>query len=161
DLCGRILQTPVCNLLGGRFRDRIRFYRTMQVVDDVDDPASWRAKVDEARSEKAGWTAFKFQGDGVPLKADPEFKETGHDPYARNLTHKDIRRIVKGMELVREILGPDADFAVEAHWRYDADDVIRLARALEPVKPMWLEDPVPPENAEVMARVTHAVNIPV
>ncbi len=30
DLCGRILETPVCNLLGGRFRDRIRFYRTMR-----------------------------------------------------------------------------------------------------------------------------------
>src|ERR1700741_3383290 len=43
DLCGRILQTPVCNLLGGRFRDKVRFYRTMQVVDDVNDPASWGA----------------------------------------------------------------------------------------------------------------------
>ena len=29
DLCGRILETPVCNLLGGRFRDRIRFDRTL------------------------------------------------------------------------------------------------------------------------------------
>ncbi len=161
DLCGRMLQTPVCNLLGGRFRDRVRFYRTMQMVDNVDDPASWRAKVDEARAEKAGWTAFKFQGDGVPPKADPEFKEPGHDPYARNLTHKDVRRIVKGMETVREHLGLDADFAVEAHWRYDTQDVIRLARALEPLNPMWLEDPVPPDNPEVMARVTQAVNIPI
>ena len=161
DLCGRILQTPACNLLGGRFRDRVRFYRTMQMVSNVDDPASWRAKVDEARAEKFGWTAFKFQGDGVPPKADPEFLEPGHDPYARNLTHKDVRRIVKGMEVVREHLGPDADFAVEAHWRYDTEDVIRLGRALEPVKPMWLEDPVPPDNPEVMARVTHALNIPV
>lgn len=161
DLCGRMLQTPVCNLLGGRFRDRVRFYRTMQMVDSVDDPASWRAKVDEARAEKAGWTAFKFQGDGVPPKADPEFKEPGHDPYARNLTHKDVRRIVKGMEIVREHLGLDADFAVEAHWRYDTQDVIRLARALEPLNPMWLEDPVPPDNPEVMARVTQSVNIPI
>lgn len=161
DLCGRILQTPVCNLLGGRFRDKVRFYRTMQVVDDVNDPASWKAKVDEARSEKFGWTAFKFQGDGVPVKADPEFKEPGHDPYARNLTHKDVRRIVKGMEIVRETLGPDADFAVEAHWRYDTTDVIRLARALEPVNPMWLEDPVPPDNIEAMERVTKSVNIPI
>lgn len=161
DLCGRILQTPVCNLLGGRFRDRVRFYRTMQMVDNVNDPASWRAKVDEARAEKFGWTAFKFQGDGVPVKADPEFKEPGHDPYARNLTHKDVRRIVKGMEIVRETLGPDADFAVEAHWRYDTQDVIRLARALEPVNPMWLEDPVPPDNIEVMERVTKSVNIPI
>src|SRR5277367_3874553 len=68
DLCGRILQTPVCNLLGGRFRDRIRFYRTLQIVDRVDDGSAWRAQAEAARAEKWGWTAFKFQGDGVPLK---------------------------------------------------------------------------------------------
>src|SRR5258706_11900916 len=55
--------------------------------------------------------------------------------------------------IVREELGPDIDFAVR--------DVILLAKALEHVKPMWLEDPVPPENAEAMARVTHAVDVPV
>src|SRR5664280_74113 len=43
DLCGRILETPVCNLLGGRFRDRVRFYRTLQSVANVEDPAAWRA----------------------------------------------------------------------------------------------------------------------
>src|ERR1700694_5052561 len=81
DLCGRILETPVCNLLGGRFRDRVRFYRTMQVVDNVDDPASWRDKVREARAEKYGWTAFQFPGDGVPIKADPDFRRPGPHPY--------------------------------------------------------------------------------
>src|SRR5439155_9609513 len=107
DLVGRMLETPVCNLLGGRFRDRIRFYRTLQICERVEDPESWRAQVREARAEKFGWTAFKFQGDGVPPKADPQFREPGHDPYARNLTAKDIRRIVKGMDIVREELGPD------------------------------------------------------
>jgi L-alanine-DL-glutamate epimerase-like enolase superfamily enzyme len=161
DLCGRILQTPVCNLLGGRFRDRVRFYRTMQAVEHPTDMSAWRDQVQEAKAEKYKWTAFKFQGDGVPPKADPEFREPGHDPYGRGLTHADIRRIVKGMETVRETLGPDADFAVEAHWHYDTGDVIRLARALEPVKPMWLEDPVPPDNAEAMAYVRKSVNIPI
>ena len=60
DLVGRMLETPVCNLLGGRFRDRIRFYRTLQICERVEDPESWRAQVREARSEKFGWTAFKF-----------------------------------------------------------------------------------------------------
>ena len=57
------------------------------------------------------------------------------------------------METVREQLGPDIDFAIECHWRYDVRDVIDLANALEHVKPMWLEDPVPPDNTEAMARV--------
>jgi len=161
DLCGRILQTPVCNLLGGRFRDKIRFYRTMQSIENVEDKSAWRELVQRTQAEKPGWTAFKFQGDAVPRKSDPGYKEPGHDRYARNLTHKDYRLIVQGMQTVRETLGADGDFAIECHWRYDTQDVIRLGKELEPVRPMWLEDPVPPDNIEAMARVTHSINVPV
>lgn len=161
DLAGRILETPSCNLLGGRFRDRVRFYRTMQTVDKVEDMSAWRAQVAEARAEKFGWTAFKFQGDGIPPKADPEYKEPGHDRYTRGLTNQDLRRIGKAMETVRDALGPDIDFGVEAHWKYDVRDAIRMAQAIEGSKPMWLEDPVPPGNVDAMARVTHAVNVPI
>ncbi len=162
DLVGRMLETPVCNLLGGRFRDKVRFYRTMQSpAGNLEDMQRYKDFVAEARAEKWNWTAFKFQGDGIPPRVDPNFTEPGHDPYARNLTAKDIRRIVRAMETVRGELGPDIDFAVEAHWRYDVQDVITLANALEPVKPMWLEDPVPPDNIEAMARVTHAVRVPI
>src|ERR1700683_1912109 len=54
DLCGRILETPVCNLLGGRFRDRIRFYRTLQAVGKVEDMSQWKAQAEAARAEKWG-----------------------------------------------------------------------------------------------------------
>ena len=161
DLAGRILETPSCNLLGGRFRDRVRFYRTLQVVDNVEDLGQWRAQVQQARAEKFGWTAFKFQGDGIPRRVDPEYKEPGHDAYTRGLTNQDLRRIGRAMATVRQELGPDIDFGVEAHWKYDVRDAIRMAQAIEPANPMWLEDPVPPGNVEAMARVTHAVNVPI
>src|SRR5215475_6191197 len=57
DLAGRILQTPVCNLLGGRFRDRVRFYRTMQNPSNVNDPSSWKELVQRARSVHDASTA--------------------------------------------------------------------------------------------------------
>lgn len=161
DLAGRLLQTPTCNLLGGRFRDKVRFYRTMQMVKDPEDMRQWRDHVRAGKAEKAGWTAFKFQGDGIPPAADPDYKEPGHDPYTRGLTARDLRRIGKAMETVREELGPDIDFGIEAHWKYDVRDAINMAKVIEPVKPMWLEDPVPPGNPEAMARVTHAVNVPI
>ena len=161
DLAGKILQTPACNLLGGRFRDRVRFYRTMPAVEHPEEPQAWREQVRAARAEKFGWTAFKFQGDGIPPKADPDYQEPGHDRYTRGLTLKDLRRIGRAMEIVRDELGPDVDFAVEAHWKYDVRDAIRMAKAIEPVQPMWLEDPVPPGNPEAMARVAHAVEVPI
>ena len=161
DLAGRLLETPSVNLLGGRFRDKVRFYRTLQRVNNPEDMQQWRDQVGNARAEKAGWTAFKLQGDGIPPGADPEYKEPGHDFYTRGLTAKDLRRIAKAMETVRDELGPDIDFGVEAHWKYDVRDAINMAKAIEPVAPMWLEDPVPPGNPEAMARVTHAVNVPI
>src|SRR5260370_9881651 len=71
DLARRLLYAPVANLLGGKFRDRVRFYRTMQVLERLEDMNSWRDQVKQTPAEKFGWTAFKFQGDGVPPKADP------------------------------------------------------------------------------------------
>jgi L-alanine-DL-glutamate epimerase-like enolase superfamily enzyme len=162
DLAGRILGTPVCNLLGGRFRDRVRFYRTTQVPKEhPTELSAWRELVQQSKAERWGWTAFKFQGDGVPRVFDPEYKEPGHDPYVRNLTRQDVGRIVKIMETVREELGQGPDMAIECHWRYDTRDVIDLAKALEPVKPMWLEDPVPPENPETMAYVRRQSPVPI
>ena len=161
DLAGRILETPACNLLGGRFRDKVRFYRTTQAVQNVEDMSQWRDLVQQTKAEKFGWTAYKFQGDGIPPKADPTYSEPGHDRFTRGLTLKDLRRIEKAMMTVREELGPDTDFAIEAHWKYDVRDAINMAKAIAPARPMWIEDPVPPGNPEVMARVTHAIDIPV
>lgn len=161
DLAGRILETPSCNLLGGRFRDRVRFYRTTQVVANPEDMSQWRDLVQKSKAEKFGWTAFKFQGDGIPRAADPEYTEIGHDRYTRGLTARDLRRIEKAMGTVRDALGPDIDFGIEAHWKYDVRDAINMAKVIEPMKPMWFEDPVPPGNPEAMARVTHAVDVPV
>ena len=162
DLAGKLLETPSVNLLGGRFRDKVRFYRTLQVpTGGVEDMGAWRAQVAEARAEKFGWTCFKTQGDGIPPSADPTYSEPGHDRFTRGLTNRDLRRIEKAMMTFREALGDDLDFGIEAHWRYDVHDAINMARVIEPAKPMWLEDPVPPGNPESMAYVTKAVNVPV
>jgi L-alanine-DL-glutamate epimerase-like enolase superfamily enzyme len=162
DLAGRILGTPVCNLLGGRFRDRVQFYRTTQVPKaHPEDPASWRDLVRRTKAERWGWTAFKFQGDGIPRALDPEYREPGHDRYLRNLKQTDIRHIVKLLEAVREELGPDAEFGIDLHWHYDVGDAIQLAHALEHLNMMWIEDPVPPENPETMALVRRQSPIPV
>jgi L-alanine-DL-glutamate epimerase-like enolase superfamily enzyme len=139
----------------------VRFYRTMPAVPDPENLQQFRDQVAAARAEKAGWTAFKFQGDGIPPRADPEYREPGHDRYTRGLTLKDLRRIERGMATVREALGPDTDFGVEAHWKYDTRDAIEMCRIIAPSRPMWLEDPVPPGNVEAMKRVTDNSEVPI
>jgi L-alanine-DL-glutamate epimerase-like enolase superfamily enzyme len=162
DLAGRLLETPVCNLLGGRFRDTVRFYRTLQAPErNAADPKSWGAQVAEAKSNNPyGFTAFKVQGDAVPRSSDPEFKEPGHDRYTNELTNLDIRRIADRMERIRAALG-DTDFGMECHWKYATNDVIKLCKAVEHTMPMFVEDPTPPENPETMRRVAHATTTPI
>jgi L-alanine-DL-glutamate epimerase-like enolase superfamily enzyme len=162
DLAGRLLQTPVCNLLGGRFRDRVRFYRTLQApASNPADPKSWGDQVAEAKANNPfGFTAFKVQGDAVPRTSDPKFSEPGHDIYTNQLTNLDIKRIVDRMERIRAALG-DTDFGMECHWKYATNDVIKLMNAIEHTNPMWVEDPTPPENVETMERVSRATNTPI
>jgi L-alanine-DL-glutamate epimerase-like enolase superfamily enzyme len=155
---------PVCDLLGGRFRDKVRFYRTLSSPPDKDPalPESWRKQAHDALANNPfGFTAFKFQGDSVPTTADPNFSEPGHDRYTNQLTNRDIRRLVERMELVRKEIGPDVDMAVECHWKYSTNDVIQYCNALEPIHPMWVEDPTPAENVETMERVSRATNVPI
>jgi len=163
DLAGRLLQTPVCNLLGGRFRDKVRFYRTLGAPErNPAEAASWSRQAADAKANNPfGFTAFKFQGDSVPPTADPNFSEPGHDRYTNQLTNKDIRRLVERMDLVRAAIGPDTDMAIECHWKYSVNDVIQYCNALEHVHPLWVEDPTPPENVETMERVSRATNVPI
>jgi L-alanine-DL-glutamate epimerase-like enolase superfamily enzyme len=140
DLAGRLLQTPVCNLLGGRFRDKVRFYRTLQAPErNPAEAASWGRQAQEAKANNPfGFTAFKVQGDSVPTTADPDFKEPGHDRYTNELTNRDIRRLVERMDLMRQAFGPDIDMPIECHWKYSVNDVIKYCNALEHVNPYWI-----------------------
>ena len=163
DLAGKLLQTPVCNLLGGRFRDRVRFYRTLQAPEKRPDAVeSWSLQLEEELARnKYGFTAWKVQGDAVPVASDPTFSEPGHDPYTNQLTLRDIDRIVKRMEGVRKVLGTDADFAIENHWKYALGDSVQLLNALEHVRPMWVEDPLPAENTDTMAKLARMTRTPI
>ena len=157
-----MLQTPVCNLLGGRFRDKVRFYRTLQRPDKRPEEAqAWGDQVAEAKANNPyGFTMFKVQGDGIPPSSDPTFSEPGHDRYTNQLTNLDIRRITDRMERIRKALG-DTDFAMECHWKYSVNDVIKLCNAIEHTNPMFVEDPTPPENPETLERVAKATNTPI
>ena len=63
---------------------------------------------------RSSFRATAFRPRPTPNSASPATIRT---PATSRIS--DYRRIVKGMETVRETLGPDADFAIECHWHYD------------------------------------------
>lgn len=172
DLAGQALGVPVHQLLGGKVRDRVRLYADCHAgVDWTREDFQERVQAvraggptpevylpeafgRRARDVKAlGFTALKFDLD-VPvagLRLDWE---------DRSLARQEIEYMVRICAAVRESIG-DTDFAVDCHARWNTSDAIRLAHALEPFDLWWLEDPVPPQNIEAMAKVTAATRQPI
>ena len=81
------------------------------------------------------------------------------DPRQISLAALDnVEEVVRRM---REVAGNRCDLLIKLHGQLTTAAVIRLARRLEPYEPLWIEEPVPPENPREMARVARATSIPI
>ena len=186
DVLGQWLDVPIYRLLGGKFRDRIRVYadchggEALESLDEVlrSRQPSWvRETIRHTPKDYHGQTedaapaspeeyrkraiAVKAQG-YTALKFDLDVPGTqGSDPYNRCLTNSAIDHMVALIGAVREGLGNEVDIAVDCHWRYSASDAVKVGRALEPFRLLWLEDPVPPESVEALRTVSSRIDIPI
>lgn len=149
DLTGQACGVPIWQLLGGRFRDHIRLYNDCH-AGDGDDSSSWVAKAVEV--EARGFDALKFDIDPRP---------STRDPYNRGMRNKDIAYYIEVVRAVRQALDPDTDLAIDAHWYYAPADILKVAYAFEGLNLLWLEDPIPPENVDAMAKVKAATRTPI
>jgi len=97
-----------------------------------------------------GFTAVKF---------DPVGPYTAFDP--RQLSMASLDRSEHFVKTLREALGNRCDLLFGTHGQMTTSSAIRLAKRLEPYDPLWLEEPVPPENRREMARVAQHTTIPI
>lgn len=150
DLAGKALGVPVYQLLGGKVRDRVRLYCD-SANHHPDDPQA-RPKLKEI--ETMGFTAVKIDID--------EAQDPGRwDRVNWTASNAEIDRMVKEVAFVRETLSPRVDLAVDMHGRYDATTAKRVARELERFRLLWLEEPVPPENIDVMRDIRESTVTPI
>jgi L-alanine-DL-glutamate epimerase-like enolase superfamily enzyme len=155
DLAGKILNVPVVTLLGGKFRDSVRMYHD-EGPRNLLEPSSCREWADKMKSDKAGWTGFKFG----PPRSNARI-DRARDGANRLLTTKELRDIRIGFENCRNAIGEDYDIICHCHWEYDLRTSLQLSEAIEPIKPMWLEDPMPPDFSESWVRLRSASKVPI
>lgn len=165
DVAGKVLDLPVYQLLGSKYRDKVRLYcdchagEAYAVEDGATDYAGADAYTPEAYAAEAarvtdmGFEAIKFDLD---LPAD-----NANDSYNGRLTNAAIREKKEIVQAVREEIGYDIDLAFDCHWDYSVESAKRLAYELEEFDLMWLEDLVPPENMDAQKEVTQATRTPV
>lgn len=150
DLAGKALGVPVYQLLGGKVRDRVRLYCD-SANHHPDDP---QAKPKLKEIEAMGFTAVKIDIDEAN---DPN----RWDRVNWTASNAEIDRMVKEVAFVRETLSPRVDLAVDMHGRYDATTAKRVAREMERFRLLFLEEPVPPENIDVMRDVRESTTTPI
>ncbi len=163
DLVGRALKTPIYNLFGGRFRDKIRIYADCHAGKD-ETPESWAERAREVVG--SGFTAIKFDLDAKnsftrDISDDPHPRRSWFEPFNRTIGDAELEWMVSVTAAVKAAIPSSVMLAVDAHWKYSTNDAIRLAQALEPFNLLWLEDPVPPENIEAQRHVTHSTRTPI
>jgi 2-dehydro-3-deoxyphosphogalactonate aldolase len=153
DIVGKELDRPVYDLLGGRVHERLRSYsylypRKTDKTDVYKDPelAAERA----AEYVAKGFTAVKF---------DPVGSYSAFDP--RQLSLEALEHAEHFVKTLRAAVGGGCDLLFGTHGQMTASGAIRLAKRLEKYDPLWLEEPVPPENVDEMARVARATSIPI
>jgi galactonate dehydratase len=159
DLKGKALQVPIYELLGGKFRDKIRVYADCQVEPSMEFDEI--KKVVEGVAER-GFTALKIDVDIGAYTGD--YRRGGgvqKDRFNYTADPWEHERMLKIVEMVVEAAGPNIDVAADVHTRLDVTSAIRLARDLEQFHLLWLEEPVPPENIAAMREVKRATSTPI
>src|SRR6185503_8028986 len=143
DIVGKALGQPVYRLLGGAVRDKIKAYANgWYTVERT--PTEFHAAA--KRVLERGYRALKL------------------DPFGAGfyeLDRAETQRSIELVEAVRDAVGPDVEILVEMHGRFNPATAIEIARQLEPFRPGWLEEPVPPENLAALKKAADQIHIPI
>lgn len=151
DLAGKLLGKPVHQLLGGKFRDELELYSHCP-QGDFTDPAAWPDRAAALKADPHGFTAFKVD---VHSCLGINMQES-----ITSLAPGDIRKIRSSYELAREYLGEAIDIIVHCHCELDTPTSIAVAEAVEPIKPLYYEDPLQPRFAENWLALRRSTRVP-
>lgn len=135
DILGKSLNVPVYQLLGGKVNDKVRIYVNGWFAG-AKTPKEFGEKAKEA--VKRGVTAMKW------------------DPFGKNyleISNKELNTALECVGEVRDAVGKDVDLLIEGHGRFNTATGVKIAKELEQFKPMWFEEPVPPDNLEALKEV--------
>ena len=135
DILGKHLGVPVYQLLGGKVKDKVRIY-VNGWFSGAKEPEEFAEKARQA--VKRGVTALKW------------------DPFGKaylDISHAELDRTLSCVAAVREAVGNGVDLLIEGHGRFNIPAGIKIAKELEQFKPMFFEEPVPPDSLEALKAV--------
>lgn len=135
DILGKHLNVPVYQLLGGKINDKVRIYVNGWFAG-AKEPEEFAAKAKE--TVKRGVTAMKW------------------DPFGKSyldISNAALDKALRCVAAVREAVGNSVELLIEGHGRFNIPTGIKIAKELEQFKPMFFEEPTPPDSLEALKAV--------
>lgn len=146
DIKGKHLGCPVYELLGGKCRDKVRMYTHIKRAGVAGEfPIEEMLSITDERLHD-GYTALKYS-------IIPPIKVID--------TPAEVEKHVARFAAVREKIGSGIDLAIDFHGRVSPAMAPRLAEALKPYMPMFIEEPCLPENVDCMVNIARSTTIPI
>ena len=168
DIAGKVYNAPAYQLLGGKFRDKVRCYAD---TTESDNPKVFAERLKKRVDEK-GFTFLKMDL-GVDLvekipgtvtkplgTTSREFARTQHMFTGMELTPKGVDAMANYVAAVREVIGMDVPLAADHFGHIGVNSCIRLGRALEKYNMAWLEDMIPWQYTEQLKEIKENIAIP-
>ena len=148
DLLGKSLNAPVYRLIGGRANERVRLYNTCF-------PHRWDFNREPEK-------IMREVLDGYGIRAIKVWPFDGAAQRNRHqyITQADLDEALAPVRKLRDAFGDAIEIAIEFHSNWNLTSAIRIARALEPLKPMWLEDMLLPGNYGQYRQLAEATPLP-
>lgn len=148
DLLGNALNAPVWRLIGGRSNPRVRVYNTCfpHRYDFNKEPEKIMREVMDGYGVRA-------------IKVWP-FDRAAQRNKRQYITPADLEEGLGPVRKLREAFGDSIEILIEFHSNWNLTAAVRIAKALEPYKPMWLEDMLLPGNFAQYRQLAEATSLP-
>ncbi|HVW92773.1 MAG TPA: mandelate racemase/muconate lactonizing enzyme family protein [Devosia sp.] len=143
DIKGKTLGVPVFELLGGKYRDRVKCYANHWFYGAT-TPDEYAANARKA-------VAMGYKG----LKWDP------FDVASLEMDRRQRRQTIDIVAAVRDAVGPDIELMLDVHGRLNVPTAIAMCRELAPFDLTWIEEPTPPESIDALADVRAHSPVPI
>lgn len=167
DLAGKAYGVPVYQLLGGKYRDRVRLYCD---TTESNDPEAFAQRMKERVAK--GFTFLKMDL-GIPLIRNVPgaltlpanfdwrtYNQTEHPFTQVQITDKGLDKMSEYVARIREIAGYELPLAADHFGHIGVNSCIRLGKRLERYQMAWLEDLVPWRFTQMLKEITQAIDVP-